>query len=196
MQREPDILVTFREEQEMDEMLCRQAGKPPGGQSAASVDGVQQHIAALRDLRLGVDMDRHHLDDGLQKLDALDAAIAALRGQAAAPPSDEIEGLRAHVALLKASLAQAERELDALRVTPTGAAMPVDAQAIPHEKCLWWRNSGDACPGTVDTQAIRDAALEEAAKIADDKAARVNSTWIANDIAEGIRALKGNSHGE
>ncbi|MDX3877650.1 hypothetical protein [Achromobacter denitrificans] len=36
------------------------------------------HIAALEDLRLGVELDRHHLDDGDAKLAALDAALALL----------------------------------------------------------------------------------------------------------------------
>ncbi|WP_286898828.1 hypothetical protein [Achromobacter sp. UBA2119] len=35
-------------------------------------------IEALRDLRLGVEMDRHNLDDGDAKIQALDAAIEAL----------------------------------------------------------------------------------------------------------------------
>ncbi|WP_313369193.1 hypothetical protein [Achromobacter animicus] len=43
------------------------------------------HIAALRNLRLGVEMDRHNLDDGDAKLAALDTAIDALR----APVADE-----------------------------------------------------------------------------------------------------------
>ena len=43
------------------------------------------HIAALEDLRLGVEMDRHHLPDGDAKIAALDAALASLR----APVADE-----------------------------------------------------------------------------------------------------------
>lgn len=36
------------------------------------------HIAALLDLRQGVAMDRHNLDDGDAKLAAIDAAVVAL----------------------------------------------------------------------------------------------------------------------
>lgn len=43
------------------------------------------HIEALQDLRVGVEMDRHHLPDGDAKLAALDAAISLLR----APVADE-----------------------------------------------------------------------------------------------------------
>jgi hypothetical protein len=43
-----------------------------------------EHIKTLQDLRLGVEMDKHNLDDGEEKLVALDAAIAALRAQPAA----------------------------------------------------------------------------------------------------------------
>lgn len=45
-------------------------------------------IEALRDLRLGVEMDRHNLDDGYAKLQALDAAIEAL-SKLRAPVADE-----------------------------------------------------------------------------------------------------------
>ncbi|MCZ8436838.1 hypothetical protein [Achromobacter xylosoxidans] len=46
------------------------------------------HVEALRDLRLGVEMDRHHLPDGDAKIAALDAALALLR----APVADEPPG--------------------------------------------------------------------------------------------------------
>lgn len=42
------------------------------------IESNASHIAALKDLRLGVEMDRHHLDDGDAKLAALDAALAVL----------------------------------------------------------------------------------------------------------------------
>ncbi|WP_367352561.1 hypothetical protein [Achromobacter animicus] len=48
----------------------------------------QEAVQALRDLRLGVEMDRHNLDDGDIKIRALDAAIEALsklRATVAAP---------------------------------------------------------------------------------------------------------------
>lgn len=51
------------------------------------------------------------------------------RAQPAAAMPDEIEGLRAHVALLKAALAQAERENDELR------AQPAAATAAPSDDC-------------------------------------------------------------
>jgi hypothetical protein len=38
------------------------------------------HTAALRNLRVGVELDQHNLDDGQAKLDALDAAIAIMNG--------------------------------------------------------------------------------------------------------------------
>lgn len=47
-------------------------------------------------------------------------AQASGQAPSAAMP-DEIEGLRAHVALLKAALAQAERENDELRAQPAAA---------------------------------------------------------------------------
>lgn len=40
-------------------------------------------------------------------------------------------------------------------------------------------------------RAMFDAATERAAKLADEKALRVNSAWIANDIAAAIRAAGG-----
>lgn len=52
--------------------------------------------------------------------------------------------------------------------------------------CLWGRKQ-EAPPTEAATW---NAALDAAAKVADDKAKRVNSMWIAHDIADGIRALK------
>lgn len=102
------------------------------------------------------------------------------RAQPAAAMPDEIEGLRAHVALLKTALAQAERENDELRAQPAAATV------------------------TTDAQAIRDAALEEAARACE---ARIGTgePGIGKDCllevdtecrlcAIAIRALKGNSH--
>ncbi|WP_454674875.1 hypothetical protein [Achromobacter pestifer] len=47
-------------------------------QNNAAQAAEQDHIKALRDLQLGVEMDRLNLDDGQAKLDALAAAIDAL----------------------------------------------------------------------------------------------------------------------
>ncbi|MGW9066954.1 hypothetical protein ACWGPO_22955 [Achromobacter animicus] len=58
------------------------------------------HIAALEDLRLGVELDRHHLDDGDAKLAALDAALALL------------SKLRAPVADERAAFEASEREIN------------------------------------------------------------------------------------
>lgn len=55
-------------------------------------------------------------------------AQASGQAPAAAMP-DEIEGLRAHVALLKAALAQAERENDELRAQPAAATTAPTLQA-------------------------------------------------------------------
>lgn len=52
----------------------------------ALVDGARAaHIKALQDLRLGVEMDRHNLPDGDEKIAALDAALASLRAPVAKP---------------------------------------------------------------------------------------------------------------
>lgn len=71
----------------------------------------QSHTAALLDLRLGVEMDKHYLDDGEAKLSALDAAIAALSANPPTPtaalreaiarqfPDDPANAARAHAAL-------------------------------------------------------------------------------------------------
>ncbi|RZS80614.1 hypothetical protein [Pigmentiphaga kullae] len=108
-----------------------------------------------------------------------DTDIEYVRAQPAAATPDEIEGLRAHVALLKTALAQAERENDELRAQPAAATV------------------------TTDAQAIRDAALEEAAAAVEqhDRTGRSwvpDSLWgnITREAAGRIRALKGNSHGE
>ncbi|KCV50337.1 hypothetical protein ACLRAE_19715 [Bordetella bronchiseptica] len=49
------------------------------------------HIKALQDLRLGVEMDQHCMDDGDAKLAALDAAITALRWSAGALQALNVE---------------------------------------------------------------------------------------------------------
>lgn len=56
-----------------------------------------------------------------------DTDIEYVRAQPAAATPDEIEGLRAHVALLKSALAQSERENDELRAQPAAATVPADA---------------------------------------------------------------------
>lgn len=43
---------------------------------------LHQHITALNDLRLGVELDQHNLPDAKQKLEALDEAISALSAKA------------------------------------------------------------------------------------------------------------------
>lgn len=53
--------------------------KPTPSPSTGTKD---EQIHALHNLRVGVELDRHNLDDGEMKLAALDAAIAALAAQA------------------------------------------------------------------------------------------------------------------
>ncbi|SUW10769.1 Uncharacterised protein [Bordetella bronchiseptica] len=59
--------------------------------SAPVADERALHIKALQDLRLGVEMDQHYMDDGDAKLAALDAAITALRWSAGALQALNIE---------------------------------------------------------------------------------------------------------
>lgn len=64
-------------------------------------------VVALKDLRLGVEMDRHNLPDADVKLAALDAAIATLSRQDAytAPPAQvDLEQFREAVAHWKRDL--------------------------------------------------------------------------------------------
>lgn len=60
----------------------------------------------------------------LKAVQDLLAGVRELRAPPAAATPDEIEGLRAHVALLKTALAQAERENDELRRAQPAAATP------------------------------------------------------------------------
>lgn len=73
-------------------VVCRDtpAEAPPfaGTISAARARPDQEIIQSLRGLRLGVEMDRHNLDDGDAKLGALDATINAL-SKLRAPVADE-----------------------------------------------------------------------------------------------------------
>lgn len=62
-----------------------------------------------------------------------DSQVRALHSMGAQPDaatSDEIEGLRAHVAQLKFALAQAERENDELRAQPAASAEPSDEEIL------------------------------------------------------------------
>ncbi|KDC72818.1 hypothetical protein [Bordetella bronchiseptica] len=59
--------------------------------STPAVDERAPHIKALQDLRLGVEMDQHCMDDGDAKLAALDAAITALRWSAGALQALNVE---------------------------------------------------------------------------------------------------------
>ncbi|CAE32685.1 hypothetical protein [Bordetella bronchiseptica] len=59
--------------------------------SAPVADERALHIKALQDLRLGVEMDQHCMEDGDAKLAALDAAITALRWSAGALQALNIE---------------------------------------------------------------------------------------------------------
>lgn len=60
---------------------------------------------------------------------------AQASGQSAA---DEIEGLRAHVALLKSALAQAERENDELRRAQPAAAWDAETEALRDAQPVAW----------------------------------------------------------
>jgi hypothetical protein len=79
-------------------------------------------IQRLRDLRLGVEMDRHNLDDGDAKLGALDAAIEVL-SKLRAPVAGEA---REHYDEVKATLQGAHCIMESLsaierRVGPVGS---------------------------------------------------------------------------
>ena len=54
----------------------------------------EQDIAALNDLLVGVEMDRHSLPDGNAKVEALGRAIARLRGDAQAEQPNEAETIQ------------------------------------------------------------------------------------------------------
>jgi len=125
-------------------------------------------------------------EEQMDEIERRQAQQAAQQPPSAQSAADEIEGLRAHVALLKAALAQAERENDELR-----------------------RAQPPAATVTTDAQAIRDAALEDAAGVLDAawgkhaaNYATGKDSWSegamdALDVgAQDIRRLKGNSHGE
>lgn len=68
---------------------ARQSRLAQGGAPVA--DERALHIKALQDLRLGVEMDQHCMEDGDAKLAALDAAITALRWSAGALQALNIE---------------------------------------------------------------------------------------------------------
>lgn len=107
--------------------------KPPG------IDALQCVIASMRDTAHFSDEegeltnDLRTLRDWALARAALSAAETQASGQApSAAMSDEIEGLRAHVALLKAALAQAERENDELRAE-LQARQWQPIETAPHE---------------------------------------------------------------
>jgi hypothetical protein len=69
-----------------------------------------------------------------------------------------------------------------------------DAQRAFEE--YWTEDGRNLCKSPLDSVEARmhkrtwDAATERAAKIADEKAERINSRWIAHDIANAIRGVK------
>ncbi|WP_257218441.1 hypothetical protein [Bordetella bronchiseptica] len=88
------------------------------------------HIKALQDLRLGVEMDQHYMDDGDAKLAALDAAITALRWSAGALQALNIEAdkitLDGETRTVGDILDHADRALASAPVA--GEARPTDRQ--------------------------------------------------------------------
>ncbi|MDF3858124.1 hypothetical protein P3W70_07195 [Achromobacter denitrificans] len=121
------------------------------------------HIAALEDLRLGVEMDRHHLPDGDAKIAALDAALASLR----TPVADERalhdnwysrthmheysrdatwRGWQARAALASALVAAVKIHRVKLK------SRREMERTIPSERMGWWR---DVSPG--QQMVLRDA---------------------------------------
>lgn len=71
--------------------LAEQCGALVQKLRAPVADERAPHIKALQDLRLGVEMDQHCMEDGDAKLAALDAAITALRWSAGALQALNIE---------------------------------------------------------------------------------------------------------
>ena len=176
-----EIPVTEQEEaawREMEQRQARDAQQPPSGQSAAPA-GAPDRIFLVIGEAVPANTPFSQLADVTWCPDRVNHGdIEYVRAQPAAATPDEIEGLRAHVALLKSALAQSERENDELR-----RAQPAAATV------------------TTDAQAIRDAALEEAAAAVEqhDRTGRFwvpDSLWgnITREATGRIRALKGNSH--
>ncbi|KDD21312.1 Uncharacterised protein [Bordetella bronchiseptica] len=172
------------------------------------------HIKALQDLRLGVEMDQHYMDDGDAKLAALDAAITALRWSAGALQALNIEAdkitLDGETRTVGDILDHADRAL---------ASTPVAGEAVagymvgtdyfrPHalagaRKYAENRNMtvrilryADATPQAT-AEDVRNAALEEAAAAMDDHC-RAGREWIPGSLWDAlsreagarIRALK------
>jgi len=219
-----EIPVTEQEEAAWREMERRQqqAARPAATPSAGQVL-TDEEIAACYSAARPAGARRSGTTYAICR--AVEAAVLAKvqppSGQSAA---DEIEGLRAHVALLKTALAQAERESDELRARP-GAATPnilreyaegridhagdglcpdaIEGHGSRDPDCPVCRALDAAAPVPADAQAIRNAVLEEAAAAVEqhDRTGRSwvpDSLWgnITREAAGRIRALKGNSHGE
>lgn len=106
-----------------DDQFAPEPQQPPSGQSAAPIPDVLFDSYAVLSA-LGEKAKSRTSPENVA--DVLDAVVKLLRAQPAAATPDEIEGLRAHVALLKAALAQAERENDELRAKPAAATVPAD----------------------------------------------------------------------
>lgn len=128
------------------------------------------HIAALEDLRAGVQMDRHNLPDSDAKLAALDTAIAVLSKlrEAGEPSDEELEALaRRH------GTGGWQTLPDMVRFARTLLARYAAPQASAEE--------------------IRNAALEEAAALVQREACECDSCKAVDDLwtfPPKIRALK------
>lgn len=94
---------------------------------------LHKHIAALNDLRLGVELDQHNVPDAKQKLEALDKAIRALSGVDVAGEvghSQEGDGVAAaggNQAALEASMEALKQAADTAHRLTTN---PRDAELV------------------------------------------------------------------
>lgn len=70
------------------------------------MSNLQDQLAALADLRLGVEMDAAHMDDGALKLEALDAAITALGEHSGTKPTEPLAVQNRHFRLALERIAE------------------------------------------------------------------------------------------
>ena len=107
----------------------------------------EKDIAALNDLLVGVEMDRHSLPDGGAKVEALGRAIARLRGdgeQAQPAPSEQVAASVAVPEGLIHRVEEAARRIESGHAPRRIPADPTDVDLVLGEVLAWLK--GEPAP--------------------------------------------------